>query len=343
MGEMKPRDRVLDQLKGKKVDRIPCYSGMGNITLEGIKQVGNPRFADIHRDAKLMAKVASSTYKIFGYECAVLPYDLGVEAEALGSEVNFYTHRDDIVYPTVKTKLVKSGEEVKIPENFEEKGRLPLIAEAIELAKEDVGDQVAVGSFVNGPFTLAGQIMDLNDLLKVAFKKPEAITAITEKLVDVIGMITKVWEDAGVDFITVREEGAPADVISPRMFKSLVMTNLTKTIDNIKVPKILHICGDTNPVVDLMAQCHADAISVEKKCDLVKSRAKIGPNVLLFGDIDPFGLLCSGKPEEVKAAVKAAIEKGVNAVMPGCDLWPDFPSANMRAMIEATKEYGRLT
>jgi [methyl-Co(III) methanol-specific corrinoid protein]:coenzyme M methyltransferase len=316
---------------------------MGNITLEGIKQCGNPRFADIHRDTDLMAKMAASSYKIFGYECAVLPYDLGVEAEALGSEINFYTHRDDIVYPTVKTKLVKSGEEVDIPENFEEKGRLPLIAEAIEKTKEDVGDEVPVGSFVNGPFTLAGQIMDLNDLLKVAFKKPEAITTITDRLVDVIAIITKVWEDAGVDYITVREEGAPADVISPRMFKSLVMENLTKSIDNINVPKILHICGDTNPIVDLMAQCHADAISVEKKCDLVQAREKIGPDVLLFGDIDPFGLLCNEKPPAVEKAVKEAIEKGVNAVMPGCDLWPDFPPENMRAMIEATKKYGAFT
>jgi [methyl-Co(III) methanol-specific corrinoid protein]:coenzyme M methyltransferase len=35
---MTPRERVLKLFKGEKIDRPPCFSGMGNVTVEGLKK-----------------------------------------------------------------------------------------------------------------------------------------------------------------------------------------------------------------------------------------------------------------------------------------------------------------
>jgi len=40
--------------------------------------------------------------------------------------------------------------------------------------------------------------------------------------------------------------------------------------------------------------------------------------------------------------VKEAIADGVNAVWPGCDLWPSVPKENMEALVAATRKYGKL-
>jgi len=333
----------MEVLKGEEVDRVPCFSGMGNVTVEGMKK-HNIRFAEVHGNARDMATLAASTYKLFGYECAVAPFDLCIEAEALGSEINYYEHvEDNILYPTIKTKLVKAGEDIEIPEDLEKRGRIPMLQEVIGHLKDDVGDQVAIGSYVLGPFTLAGQIMDLNELLKISFKRPEDINRILTDLAEVIARVAKALKDAGADYITIREMGAPADVISPRMFKSLVQPPLTEAISRIDSPKILHICGNTNPIVELMAECGADALAVEQKNDVAETRKKLGEDAVILGNIDPYNVLVQGTKEDVEAAVKTAIEKGVDGVMPGCDIWPDVPAENMQALVEATKRYGNTS
>jgi [methyl-Co(III) methanol-specific corrinoid protein]:coenzyme M methyltransferase len=117
---------------------------------------------------------------------------------------------------------------------------------------------------------------------------------------------------------------------------------LKKIFDGIESPKILHICGDTNAIVDQMALCGADAISVEKKNNVAETRKKLGPDVLIFGELDAYGVLSMGKPDDVEKAVKEAVERGVNAIWPGCDMWPMVPKENMEALVAAAKKYGKL-
>lgn len=340
---MIPRERVLGLLNHKKIDSVPCFSGMGNVTTEGMKKHGI-NFAEVHKNARDMATLAASTYKLFGFECAVAPFDLGIEAQALGCEINFYeSSQAGILYPTIKTKILKVGEELKIPEDLEERGRIPLVAEAIRLLKQDIGSEVAVGSYILGPFTLAGQIMDLNDLLKNSFKKPQEVGRILETLVEPITRVAKVLSAAGADYLTIREMGAPADIINPKMFKSLIQPHLTTAINNIPSPKILHMCGNTNPIVELMQRCGADAISVEQKNDVAATRQKLGEDAIILGNINAYNVLVKGKPSDVESAVAAAIRNRVSGIMPGCDIWPEAPAENMLAMVEATKKYGAIS
>ncbi len=337
---MNSKERVLNTLKGEEADRVPCFSGMGNVTIHGMNEL-KIRFAESHVSAEKMAALSASSYKLFGLECAVVPFDLGVEAEALGCELNFYDDGSSrILYPTVKTKILKFGDELKIPEKLVERGRIPTLVEAIGTLKDDVEEDVAVGTYVLGPYTLAGQVMDLNELLKNSFKKPEEVDRILRSLSQAIQIIAEKLKDAGADFITVREMGAPADVISPRMFGSMVLGPLSETIKKIEGPSILHICGNTNPIVELMQKAGADAIAVDQKNDLRATREKLGDEAIVLGNIDPYNVLVKGTPDDVEAAVKDVIDAGVDGVVPGCDIWPEVPRENMTALVDSTKKYG---
>jgi len=189
---------------------------------------------------------------------------------------------------------------------------------------------------------LAGQLCDLSQLAKAAFKKTEMVGKVLDKLAGVLGQIIKIYRAAGADYVTVREMGAGPDILSPRMFGSLVKPPLTRIFAEVESPKVLHICGDTNAIVDQMALCGADAISVEKKNNVAETRKKLGPNALIFGELDAYGVLSQGKPEDVDKAVKEAVERGVNAIWPGCDMWPMVPKENMEALVSAAKKYGKL-
>jgi len=70
------RDIVKEVLQGRKSDYVPNFSGMGSITLEGNRQL-RYRFNEIYGDGRKMAAAAASTYRLFGVESAVVPFDMG--------------------------------------------------------------------------------------------------------------------------------------------------------------------------------------------------------------------------------------------------------------------------
>lgn len=339
---MTARERVMKLFGGEDIDRPPCFSGMGNVTTEGLKTLGY-KFATIHLDARKMADSAATSYKIFGFECGVVPFDLCVEAEAIGCEINVYAHLEDILYPTIKKKVIhaEDGMDITIPAGLENRGRIPLVCEAIRLMKKDIGNNVAVGSYVLGPFTLAGQIMELNDLLKLSFKKPDKVGKLLDTLAGAITTVAREYERAGVDYITVREMGATSDVLSPRVFKTLILPYLKIIFEKLTVPSVLHICGKTTDIVPFMAESGARAISIDQKNDVAESRKKLGKDARIFGNYDPYNVLVAGTPELVRGTIRECINNGVSAVWPGCDIWPTVPPDNFSAMMDEVRKYGR--
>ena len=338
-----PKEGVLKFFKKEKIDYIPLFSGMGNITVHGLEKYGW-KFAEIHTDGRKMASMAASSFQLFGFPCAVVPFDMGIEAEAMGSKVNYYAHATDIPYPTISQHPAEKVEDLnlQIPSDLASAGRIPLVTEAIRILKEEVGNQVAIGSWVLGPYTLAGQLLDLSQLAKAAFKKKDLVGKLLDQLAGVLIQIINIYRGAGADYITVREMGAGPDILSPRMFESLIRPPLRRIFDEIESPKVLHICGDTNAIIDQMVLCGADALSVEKKNNVTETRKKLGPDVLIFGELDAYGVLSQGKPDDVDRAVKEAVERGVNAIWPGCDIWPMVPKENMEALMVSARKYGKL-
>ncbi len=340
---MTSRERVLRVFRREETDRPACFSGMGNVTTEGLSKLGY-QFAKVHQDARMMAETAASTPKLFGYDCCILPFDLAVEAEALGAVMNTYPDSADILYPTIKEKVIHSPEEMEtlhVPADLVERGRVPLMREAIGLARKELGETVPVGSYVLGPFTLAGQIMELNDLLKLSFKKPDKVSKLLEDLTCVIVAVAREYEKAGVDYLCVREMGATSDVLSPRAFKSLILPHLKNIFKALSVPSVIHICGKTNDIVPFMVESGATAISVDQKNDIVETRKKLGPEAIIFGNFDPYNVLVAGTPEQVRETIRKCLDSGVSAVWPGCDIWPTVPPDNFNAMMDEVRKYRR--
>lgn len=363
-----PKEAVLKVLRGQKADHIPNFSGMGSITLQGIQSLGY-RFNEIHVDAQKMAASAASTYRLYGVESAIVPFDMGVVAESLGAKVKYYDKADQsqIIYPTMtrkivdraaiaapegmseadaKTFLIKETErqivehQLQKPADISKAGRIPVVLGALRQLKRDLGSEVAIGSWTLGPFTELGQVMDLEVLLKLAVKKPDIVNRHLQFMVDYLTDVINLYVEAGADFITVREMGATGDILSPRIFKTLVLPHLQTLFGRIKsVPTVLHICGNTNNIIEMMAEAGANALSVDQKNNLPETRAKL-QNVVLLGNYKAFGDFCEGTPEQVEALIKQSIDEGADGVWPGCDIWPVVPDENMKAMMAAMKKYG---
>ena len=112
-------------------------------------------------------------------------------------------------------------DEVVIPENIVECGRLPLLPKAIEIIKKEA-PELPIGCWQLGPFTQAGQILELDLILKGVFKQKEKVEALLDKPTDMIIKIGQWMQASGCDYITLREPGVAADLLSPRTFKEFI-------------------------------------------------------------------------------------------------------------------------
>ena len=342
MTNIKPRERVKAFFKREPIDEMPCFSGMGAITIQAIDEM-KASFAKIHTSAELMAGAAIATAEMFGYDGVVVPYDMCTVPEALGRGVSLYEDAGGILYPTVPSKWANL-DEVDLPKKFDalfENGRMPVVDDAIGIVKAHGDGKLAVGSWVLGPFTMAGQLIELDVLLKGLRKDKERVEAFLSKMTDLVIAVAKHYQGLGVDYMNIREMGSGADIISPRMWKTLVKPNLEKVFASLDSPKILHICGATDLIIEMMNDCGADAVSVDQKNNIVESRQKLGNDAMILGNFDPYGTLTQMEASDVEGVIKKCIDDGVDAVWPGCDIWPDVKKENMEAYVRTVREYGK--
>ncbi|MBW1803203.1 MAG: methyltransferase, partial [Deltaproteobacteria bacterium] len=172
-------------------------------------------------------------------------------------------------------------------------------------------------------------------------KYKDQVEAFLAKMTDLVIKVAKHYQSIGVDYMNIREMGTGTDLLSPRMWKSLVQPNLQKVFEALDSPNILHICGSTDMIIEMMNDCGADALSVDQRNNVAESRKKLGDGALLLGNFDPFGTLCQVEATEVEPVIKKCIDDGVDAVWPGCDLWPAVKKENVEAYVRAVRDYGK--
>jgi [methyl-Co(III) methanol-specific corrinoid protein]:coenzyme M methyltransferase len=203
--------------------------------------------------------------------------------------------------------------------------------------KESVGGEAAISGIIPGPYTLLLYLIEPGGLFAEMKREPNLVQDALFHLSSFLSRLGQAYRDAGADFITIHDMGGSPGFIGPAKFEQFVFPALQLLITNLPSPAVLSICGNTNKSMHLLAQTGAEAISVDQTNDLGASRASL-TDTLLFGNIDPVGALWQGNEAEIREAIRRAKEAGVDALWPGCDLVPQTPIENLRAMAHGAAE-----
>ncbi len=294
-------------------------------------------FNAVLQDTATMAEVALMNYEL-GFESTVLPFDMNVEAEILGAGVSFHEGFDgNPVYPTITSRPVACAADIIIPESLETEGRMPAILNAIRKIKTQAPDQGAVGAFLPGPFTLAGQVMEPEALFVMVLKNPDQAGDILDRLAGFLKALKDVYVATGVDFILIEEGGAAN--ISQKVFRSLVLPRLQGLFSVRSVPYIIGLTGGSSRFIPFMLSCHPDGISVDRDYDLNEARQVIPEPLPLFAECGDHALLAHSTPEIITEMVSSCIAKGATTAVPPADIYPPAKTENIRAFIEAIRTY----
>lgn len=332
--KLNQKERFLYTLNGKEVDRTPVVSVTQTGTLDLMKASG-ASWPQAHRDARLMAKLAVAAHDVAGLEAVRIPYGLIAEAEAMGCQIDY--HEKDIDFtPSVRSGL-KSFGKIRVPKP--EEGLMGEMLKATRICRETVGDDVPLVVGVTGPFTIAGHIRGLSEMMMDLVNDPKTIHGIEEATSRVAADFSRSLCEAGADVITLIEPTGA--IIGLEFFNEFCVPYLTKIIRSLKVPVVLHICGYSLPLYDSMIATGAKGLSIDQTVSAMEAKKAIGGRAALLGNVNPVSVLLQGDAAAVEADCRRILAEGVDVLSPGCGLAPRTPLENIKAMVRAGLGFNR--
>ena len=142
------------------------------------------------------------------------------------------------------------------------------------------------------------------------------------------------------------------DVIAPGHYQEYVHTpnvRLAQALRESGKASTYYFCGDIMPKLEGVCSLQVDAIACEESkkwflLDLAEVVAVVRGRKALCGNLDGLQLLPRGTPQQIAAEVRrqldVATRDGGFVMGAGSPIAPDTPLANMRAFLDATREYG---
>ncbi len=260
--------------------------------------------------ARAMEIVARETPTI----AAVSLMDLSVEAEAFGAQVRFAA--DEV--PAIAGQLVSDEEEAKaltVPDLSA--GRAGLCVEAVRTAKLRIADKPVLAGMI-GPYSLAGRLMDVTEIMYLCYDEPETVHIVLDKAVRYLIQYGQAMKAAGADGIMMAEP--LAGILSPDMAQEFSMPYVRRVIDALQdedFAVIYHNCGNSVPMMlEGIYSLGAAAYHFGNAIDLEAVMKATPDDVLVMGNVDPAGQFAGGTVESITAATRDLLDS--------CGHYPNF-------------------
>ncbi len=341
---MTGRERIEAVLALRVSDRVPVFP---NIHF-GTARFGGYTIKEFATDGKKNAASLIGAWREFGYDGVQVGSDVTIEAEAVGSRVNY---PDDNIPSVIEPFLSEPRiDRLKMPDPYRD-GRMPLLLESTRIAVEEVGEKAFIVSTVMGPLNCAGQIRGVENLMLDFYDRPGFVEELLDFAVEVGSAHGRAQVEAGAHGILIGEALASPSMISPAFFKKFIRDRERRLIQALRESgaknTILHICGDIRRILADCALTGTNLIDVDWMVDiaaLIQNEEVRNARITARGNLNPAGVLLSKNPEDVIRESRRLIEankiSGRFILSAGCNMSPASVPENLRAMVKAAEMFG---
>ena len=312
---MTSKQRVLNALNKKPVDRTPVANPTSVATVELMDLVSAP-FPRACQEPELVAELAATGYTELGFDSISPYFSIIQESSALGCEMQ-WEEKDN--WPTVRmyNPIWKSADDIKIPSDILNHRDIKAITKSISILKNIYGNEVAIIGKTMGPWTLAYHVFGVESFLLGTVDDPDETMKALDRLKEISILFGQAQIDAGADALTFPDH-ATGDLVSGEYYKRFLQDLHTEMVDELPVPLILHICGNTIDRMPYMAQTGMASFHFDSKNDPHEAMAAVGDGIGLVGNINNPETLYAKGPSEVREEVYRCLEAGVQMIAPEC-------------------------
>jgi MtaA/CmuA family methyltransferase len=221
-------------------------------------------------------------------------------------------------------------------------GRIPAVLKAVQLLSKYSNGKIPVVPGFEGPLTVAVRTLDADYLMRKVLKDRPFVLKLLDKITDILIQVGIAMREEGADLLFLPDPVTSSDMISPRIAKEIEFPFLERLIKSVNMPCILHICGDSMQILDMMARTGAAVISLDQCMALPKVRNVVGWDVAIGGNINPVNVMQFGMPDDVRNEVNRLLSENGNrkyVVMTGCSIPPDTSLDNLLAAVETVRNH----
>ena len=327
------RQWVADVIQRKEVTALPVMTHPG-IELNGHTVREAVSNGTVHYEA---VKTLADNYATVA---AATIMDLTTEAEAFGAEIAF---SDDAV-PAVIGHMLKNVDDIRrleVPSLFA--GRIPAYLKANLLAARNITDRPVFAGCI-GPYSLAGRLYDMSELMMLIFENPDAAHQLLSKCTMFIKKYCEALKETGVGGVVMAEPAA--GLLSDedcQTFSSDYVKYIVEQVQSDDFIVVLHNCGNTGHCTRAMVSTGAAAYHFGNKCLMEEVIRDVPPTALAMGNIDPVSIFKDGTPEQMRQTALDLLKKMKDypnfVLSSGCDTPPHTPMANIGAFFGALNEW----
>lgn len=310
---------------GKTFFPIMTYPGLPLI---------NKKIAEMTHSGSVQVECIQALANRFPQMPAIpMSMDLSLEAEAFGAEVII---TDDEV-PAIKSPVVTDYTEIAamtVPEPSTK--RLNAFIDAAKLLSDsNVGKPVFAGCI--GPYSLAGRLLDLTEILTGIFIYPDEVHQLLEKTTQFLVSYLERLKATGVNGVIMAEPAA--GLLGEEQcneFSSGYIRKIVKKVQDDTFWIILHNCGNTASLVDSMVSTGAKAYHFGNAVDMSAILPLVPEEYMVMGNLNPVGVIKLKSPAQITAEVALLRQKTCQyknfVLSSGCDIPPGTSLENINAL-----------
>lgn len=334
-------ERIHAALSGKKPDKTPI---MLHNFMMAAKEAGYS-MKQYRNDPKVIAECFIRAVEKYEYDGILVDIDTVTLAGACGVKVHFPENepaRSHVGFLSSLTMVDRLK-----PADIQSYPYTNIWCEAVSLLKTYFKGEIYIrGNCDQAPFSLATMIRGVeNMMMDLCLEEESLVFALLDYCCEATTRFIRMMKEAGADMISNGDSPAGPSMLSPDMYEKFALPYEKKVCEyahRLNLPYMLHICGNTDLILDRMVTCGADALELDYLTDINRTEEMLRDQIVFSGNIDPSGVLAFGTPELVSKKTAELLEVFkenprfiLNA---GCAISPITPPENLFAMISTARE-----
>jgi MtaA/CmuA family methyltransferase len=335
-------ERITAALKGETPDKIPV---MLHNFLMAAREHG-VTMEQYRNSPKVIAETFIAAVDKYHYDGILIDIDTVTLAGAVGVKVDFPV---DDAARSHDGNILNLEDVIHLkPVKVEDYKYIQVWLEAVRILKDHFKNEIYIrGNCDQAPFSLASMMRGAQTwMLDLMMGVEENVNFLLEYCTDATVQFIDLMSQTGCDMVSNGDSPAGPEMISAEMYLKYAMPFEKRVVDAAHTAGkayTLHICGNTDVILEHMLRTGADALELDYKTDITRIYNTIRNTTTFIGNIDPSSVLALGTVDDVqkKTLELLSIYKNSNRFIlnAGCAIPPNTPSENLKMMIETARNF----
>ncbi|MEI6083539.1 MAG: uroporphyrinogen decarboxylase family protein [Verrucomicrobiota bacterium] len=334
---MNGRERILNLLAGKPVDRLPVMP----ITMMFAAELIGARYRDYATDYRVLTAGQIRVVEEFDIDHVNVMSDPATEAADCGATVVYSEEQPPAMDETDAllqdpTKLAR----LKIPDPTA--GRMGNRLRMLETYRQRVQGEKLIEGWVEGPCAEGADLRGINTLMLDFHDDPGFVLDLFTFCTNMALAFAKEQVARGAELIGVGD--AAASLVGPEIYREFVWPFEKQLVDGLHAMGTrvrLHICGNITASLADIGRLGCDIVDLDSMVPVDKARQAMGDRQVLLGNVDPVRVIKNGTPELITAAIAECHRQAGPCfiVGAGCEIPRGTPPANLRALVQYAQSH----